>query len=100
MSSYSFSNHATNNTIEVLNVKLKRHNNQVSWGFNIQGGREFSSPLVIQKVAPNSLAERCSLKPGDYILKIGYQSVENYTHNDARNAILNQGDDLELTVQR
>ncbi len=38
------------NSIELLTIKLKRHAPNVSWGFNIQGGREFSSPLIIQKV--------------------------------------------------
>ena len=36
--------------IQVLSVKLQRSDNTVSWGFNVQGGKEFHSPLVIQKV--------------------------------------------------
>jgi C-terminal processing protease CtpA/Prc len=100
MSSYSSINHAYNRGAEVLNIRLKRPNNTVSWGFNIQGGKEFSSPLLIQKITPNSLADRCSLKPGDYIIRIGNRSVENFTHNDARNSIIEQGNDLEIVIQR
>jgi C-terminal processing protease CtpA/Prc len=100
MSSYSSINHAYNSGAEVLNIRLKRPNNTVSWGFNIQGGKEFSSPLLIQKITPNSLADRCSLKPGDYIIRIGNRSVENFTHNDARNSIIEQGNDLEIVIQR
>ena len=37
-------------SIQVLSVRLQRSDNTVSWGFNVQGGKEFHSPLVIQKV--------------------------------------------------
>ena len=36
--------------VQVLNVKLQRADNSVSWGFNLQGGKDFHSPLLIQKV--------------------------------------------------
>lgn len=36
--------------VKVLNVKLQRNEPSVSWGFNVQGGKEFHSPLMIQKV--------------------------------------------------
>ena len=38
------------NLVEVLSVKLQRTDQSVSWGFNVQGGKEYSCPLVIQKV--------------------------------------------------
>ena len=37
--------------VQVLNVKLQRNDQSVPWGFNVQGGKEFHSPLVIQKVS-------------------------------------------------
>ena len=86
--------------VEVLNVKLQRTEPNVSWGFNVQGGKEFNCPLVIQRVNPGSLAERCSIKPGDYILKIGSLSTQHLTHNQARDSIVRQGNMLELTLQR
>ena len=36
--------------VQVLNVKLQRADNSISWGFNLQGGKDFYSPLLIQKV--------------------------------------------------
>ena len=36
--------------VQVLNVKLQRGDSSVSWGFNLQGGKDFGSPLLIQKV--------------------------------------------------
>lgn len=88
------------NAVQVLSVKLQRGDNSVSWGFNVQGGKEFHSPLVIQKVNPNSLADKCSIRPGDYILRIGNIISENLSHNQARDAIIRQGNMLEMTLQR
>lgn len=86
--------------VEVLNVKLQRTDPSVSWGFNVQGGKEFNCPLVIQRVNPGSLAERCSIRPSDYILRIGSLSTEHLTHNQSRDSIVRQGNNLELTLQR
>jgi len=86
--------------VEVLNVKLQRTDPSVSWGFNVQGGKEFGSPLVIQKVNPGSLAERCSIRPNDYILRVGSLSTEHLSHNQCRDSIVRQGNNMELTLQR
>lgn len=37
-------------SIQVLSIKLQRTDPSVSWGFNIQGGRDFHSPFIVQKV--------------------------------------------------
>ena len=84
----------------MLNVKLQRNDQNVSWGFNVQGGKEFNCPLVIQRVTANSLADRCSIRPGDYILRVGTLSTEHLTHNQSRDSIVRQGNSLELTLQR
>lgn len=84
----------------MLNMKLQRTDQSVSWGFNVQGGKEFNCPLMIQKITPASLAERCSIRAGDYILRIGSLSTEHLTHNQARDSIIRQGNVLELTLQR
>lgn len=86
--------------VEVLNVKLQRADPSVSWGFNVQGGKEFGSPLVIQKVNPGSLADRCSIKANDYILRVGSLSTEHLSHNQCRDSIVRQGNNMELTLQR
>lgn len=46
------------------------------------------------------MAERSSIRQGDYILRIGNIIAENLTHNQARDAIIRQGNSLELTLQR
>ena len=48
----------------------------------------------------NSLADKCSIRTGDYILRIGTTNAEHLTHNQARDAIIRQGNYLEMTLQR
>ena len=64
------------------------------------GGKDFGCPLQIQKINPDSLAERCGMQPNDYIVKIGQTSTEELKHPDAQELIKNQNNTLELTLQR
>ncbi|CAF4558687.1 unnamed protein product [Rotaria sp. Silwood1] len=84
----------------MLNVKMQRESNSTPWGFRMQGGKDFGCPLQIQKVNPNSLAERCGMQPNDYIIKIGQTSTEHLKHPDAQELIKQQNNMLELTLQR
>lgn len=103
----------------MLNVKMQRETNSTPWGFRMQGrdgcrpvrfdvsdnvghvgGKEFGCPLQIQKVNPSSLAERCGMQPGDFIVKIGETSTEHLKHPDAQELIKHQNNTLELTLQR
>ncbi len=56
------------NVVQVLNVKLQRADQSVSWGFNLQGGKDFYSPLLIQKVKNTFLV--CSKKNYDEFILI------------------------------
>lgn len=102
----------------VLNVKMQRESNSTPWGFRMQGreliskkkkiinyifylgGKDFGCALQIQKVNPNSLAERCGMQANDYIIKIGQTSAEHLKHPDAQELIKQQDNTLELTIQR
>ncbi|CAF0902974.1 unnamed protein product [Adineta ricciae] len=79
---------------------MQRETNSTPWGFRMQGGKDFGCPLQIQKINPNSLAERCGMQPNDYIVKIGQTSTEELKHPDAQELIKNQNNTLELTLQR
>jgi len=95
---------------------MQRESNSTPWGFRMQGrfhwtnndrcrsccldGKDFASPLQIQKVNPDSLAERSGMQPNDYIVKIGSTSAEHLKHSDAQDAIKQQNNELELTLQR
>lgn len=82
-----------------LSVKLTRSSNQ-PWGFRLQGGKDFNSPLSVQKVSNGSLAEKAGLQPGDAILKINDLATENLRHKEAQDALVRAGNHFEVLVQR
>ncbi|XP_013774395.1 PDZ and LIM domain protein Zasp-like isoform X7 [Limulus polyphemus] len=84
---------------QTLTIKLSRGEN-TPWGFRIQGGKDFSSPLVIQRVNPGSLAENAGLQSGDGVLKIQGQATENMRHKEAQDTIIKAGNFLEMLIQR
>ncbi|XP_055927533.1 PDZ and LIM domain protein Zasp-like isoform X4 [Argiope bruennichi] len=85
---------------QTLTVKLFRGDNTTSWGFRLQGGKDFSAPLSVQRVNPGSLSEQAGLMTGDAILKIMGHATENMRHKEAQDAILRAGNNIELVVQR
>ncbi|CAF2831953.1 unnamed protein product [Rotaria sp. Silwood2] len=87
-------------TYTMLHVKMQRESHNVPWGFRMQGGRDFGCPLQIQKVNPNSLAERYGILADDYILRIGPVSTEYLQHPEAQEHIKRQNNILEFILQR
>nr|XP_036227976.1 PDZ and LIM domain protein Zasp isoform X15 [Bactrocera oleae] len=84
---------------QLLQIKLSRFDAQ-PWGFRLQGGVDFSTPLVVQKVNGGSLAEKAGLIPGDAVLKINDVDVFNLRHKDAQDVVVRSGNNFVLTVQR
>uniref|UniRef100_A0A2C9JGX1 PDZ and LIM domain protein Zasp n=1 Tax=Biomphalaria glabrata TaxID=6526 RepID=A0A2C9JGX1_BIOGL len=87
-------------SVLTLEAKLERTDSSTPWGFRMQGGKDFSSPLTIQKVNPGSLASKCGLQVGDIILKIGNTSTAELRHKEAQSTILDCGNHLDLLLQR
>lgn len=87
-------------SVLTLEAKLERQESTTPWGFRMQGGKDFSSPITIARVNPGSLAAKCGLQQGDIILKIGNKSCETLKHKDAQDAILSYGNKLDLLLQR
>ncbi|ESO87182.1 hypothetical protein LOTGIDRAFT_183623 [Lottia gigantea] len=85
---------------ETLSVHLMRPESGTSWGFRLQGGVDFSTPLSIQVVQPNSVAERSGLKAGDAILRINNTNADSLAHEDAKMEIVRSGNDIQLLIQR
>ncbi|CAG5115353.1 unnamed protein product [Candidula unifasciata] len=83
-----------------LEAKLERYDSSTPWGFRMQGGKDFNSPLIIQNVNPGSLAAKCGLQVGDVILKIGNTATEYLLHKEAQSSILESGNRLDLLLQR
>ncbi|XP_074649484.1 PDZ and LIM domain protein 5-like isoform X2 [Tubulanus polymorphus] len=83
-----------------ISAKLDRTDSSTPWGFRLQGGKDFSRPLTIQRVTPGSLADKCGLKAGDVVAKISGVDTTSVFHKEAQQAVINSGNYLELVLQR
>jgi len=70
-----------------------------SWGFRLQGGRDFCADLSVKKVQPGSPAER-ALRAGDLIVAIGNQPTNVMTHMQANGMIKSAGNAIQFTIIR
>ncbi|CAL1677263.1 unnamed protein product [Lasius platythorax] len=84
---------------QLISVKLSRFDGS-PWGFRLQGGKDFGTPLVVQKVNSGSPAEAAGLKAGDAVIKVNTTDTYNLRHKDAQDVIVKAGNNFELTVQR
>ncbi|XP_076458709.1 PDZ and LIM domain protein 3-like isoform X2 [Babylonia areolata] len=85
---------------ERYQVQLRRLNTAAPWGFRLQGGVDFNTPLSVQVVQPNSISEQCGLKGGDAILAINGVNTDQLTHDEAKQEIVRGGCGLDFIVQR
>ncbi|XP_041362637.1 PDZ and LIM domain protein 3-like isoform X4 [Gigantopelta aegis] len=85
---------------ETLQVQLSRPDTGTPWGFRLQGGVDFSTPLSIQVVQPNSVSERAGLVAGDAILQINNTPADTLTHENAKMEIVRSGNDINLLIAR
>lgn len=84
-------------------VRMERPNQNTAWGFQVYGGRDFGQPLLISKIIPGSMAQQVGLDEGDSVCFIGEsprQNVAGWTHQQAQQALMNQGNKLVMTVEK
>ncbi|XP_078038459.1 PDZ and LIM domain protein 5-like isoform X6 [Augochlora pura] len=84
---------------QLISVKLSRFDGS-PWGFRLQGGKDFGTPLVVQKVNSGSPAEAAGLKAGDAVIRVNSTEMYNLRHKDAQDVIVRAGNNFEVTVQR
>ncbi|CAH0749814.1 unnamed protein product [Diatraea saccharalis] len=84
---------------QLITVRLNKSDQQ-PLGFRLQGGKDFGTPLVVQKVNGGSAAERAGLQAGDALIRVNNTDVYTLRHQEAQDAIRAAGTALELTVQR
>ncbi|XP_062530968.1 PDZ and LIM domain protein Zasp isoform X4 [Bombyx mori] len=84
---------------QLITVRLNKSDHQ-PLGFRLQGGKDFGTPLVVQKVNGGSAAERAGLQAGDALIRVNNTDVFTLRHQDAQDTIRAAGANLELTVQR
>lgn len=85
---------------QVVSVRLRRNTTSTPWGFRMQGGYEYGTPLCISQVNPKSLSHRLGLRVGDRLLAIGPVQAHNMSHEQAKMEIIRAGNELDLIVQR
>ncbi|CAG5115354.1 unnamed protein product, partial [Candidula unifasciata] len=81
-------------------IKLVRQDSSTSWGFRLQGGTDFSTPLSVQLVNADSVAEKAGLKAGDAILAINNITSDSMTHDEAKAEIVRSGNEISLLVEK
>nr|XP_050850005.1 PDZ and LIM domain protein Zasp isoform X5 [Vespula vulgaris] len=84
---------------QLISVKLSRFDGS-PWGFRLQGGKDFGTPLIVQKVNGGSPAEAAGLRAGDAVIKVNNTEMYNLRHKDAQDVIVRAGNNFEMTVQR
>ncbi|XP_033222499.1 PDZ and LIM domain protein Zasp isoform X2 [Belonocnema kinseyi] len=84
---------------QLISVKLSRFEGS-PWGFRLQGGKDFGTPLIVQKVNGGSPAEAAGLKAGDAVIRVNNTDMFNLRHKDAQDVIVRAGNSFEVTVQR
>ncbi|XP_074600391.1 Z band alternatively spliced PDZ-motif protein 52 isoform X6 [Brevipalpus obovatus] len=85
---------------QLITVRMCRGDALSPWGFRLQGGKDWGTPLAISKLNPGSLAEQAGLQLGDFVIKIANQSAEHMLHHEAQDAIKCAMNNLDLQVQR
>ncbi|XP_031618529.1 PDZ and LIM domain protein Zasp isoform X2 [Contarinia nasturtii] len=84
---------------QLINVRLNRVDAQ-PWGLRLQGGKDFGTPLVVQKVNHGSIADQAGLQPGDAVIAVNNMEAFNLRHKDAQDLIVRSGNTFDLTIQR
>ncbi|XP_050670624.1 PDZ and LIM domain protein Zasp isoform X6 [Leptidea sinapis] len=84
---------------QLITVRLNKSDQQ-PLGFRLQGGKDFGTPLVVQKVNGGSAAERAGLQAGDALIRVNSTDVYTLRHQEAQDTIRAAGQALELTIQR
>ncbi|XP_057368889.1 PDZ and LIM domain protein Zasp-like [Daphnia carinata] len=83
-----------------LTIQMCRSNNQQPWGFRLQGGLDFATPLTVLRVNMGSLAETAGLKAGDAILRVNDIDVMRLRHQEALDTISQAGNQFQLHIGR
>ncbi|XP_048090210.1 PDZ and LIM domain protein 5b isoform X1 [Alosa alosa] len=70
------------------------------WGFRLQGGKDFCTPLTISKLTDGGKASKAKISVGDTVLSIDGISTDGMTHLEAQNKIKACTGNLNLTLQK
>ena len=82
-----------------FNLTLFRDSLATPWGFRLEGGRDYGTPLTVQRVFAGSPAA-ADLQRGDTILAIEHRDAALLYHNQANELIRNSGGSIHLAIRR
>jgi PDZ domain len=84
----------------VVTIKLEA-DAQGRFGFNVKGGVEMQSPVLVSRVAPNTPASRATppIREGDQVLLINERDVSGLMHEEIVNLIRSSHGNLLLTIK-
>ena len=114
---------------DIVTVQLTREHDKEQWGFQISGGKDQNSMLVISEVqinsralsldrkyeriiksvhlhyhylqiVPGSIAERLGIRVRDMIIKINNEPSADITNSDAVALVTKGANNFALTLQR
>uniref|UniRef100_A0A915HGH0 PDZ domain-containing protein n=1 Tax=Romanomermis culicivorax TaxID=13658 RepID=A0A915HGH0_ROMCU len=87
-------------TAETAIIKMSRLDCTVPWGFRLQGGKDYMSPMIINRIIQGGLAEKSGLREGDFLIEILKKSTDQMSHCEAQELIMSCSNDLEMKVER
>jgi PDZ domain len=89
-----------NDEYNVVTIKLEA-DAQGRFGFNVKGGVEMQSPVLVSRVAPNTPASRATppIREGDQVLMINERDVSGLMHEEIVNLIRSSHGNLLLKVK-
>ncbi|KAJ8285290.1 hypothetical protein GJAV_G00025160 [Gymnothorax javanicus] len=70
------------------------------WGFRLQGGKDFNTPLSISRLIEGGKAAQANIGVGDLVLSIDGIATEGMNHLEAQNKIKACTGNLNLTMQK
>lgn len=82
-----------------LQVHLYRDSFTTPWGIRLQGGKDLTSPLLIQRVFPNTPAAGY-LQRGDILLTLNGKDASGLTHKQAQDVFQFAGGQIPLVIRR
>ncbi|CAF2905605.1 unnamed protein product [Rotaria sp. Silwood2] len=92
----------TKENSDTITIKLQPDGDG-RYGFNVKGGGDEHSPIVISRIALNTPANRASLHEGDQILSINNIDILNHSHEEVVNMIRQSRErpsgELELLIR-
>ncbi|CAF4653334.1 unnamed protein product [Rotaria socialis] len=86
-------------TTQTIKVTLQRDSLHTAWGFRLQGGADFRTPFIVNKLIAGSPADG-NLQRGDIILEINQKPISYMIHADALELIQKAGGQIAFLIER